>query len=161
MWTVIKLNPKKFHLLKKDFSSKLKNETFFYRPKVEFYKNKKKKAMYFLSEYVICFNKFFSDMNKINLLKYSTGLQYFLTGHQNNQEEIKRFVDFCRKNENTDGSLTLNFFNISENSKFKFLEGPFKNLIFSILRINKKKLKVLIGNLEANINKNNFFIKQI
>ena len=57
-------------------------------------------------------------------------------------------------------ALTLNFFNISENSKFKFLEGPFKNLIFSILEITRK-IKVLIGNLEANINKNNLFLKQI
>ena len=161
MWTIIKLNPKKFELLKNDFSKILGCETFFYRPKVEFYKNKNKKIMYFLSEYVICFNKFFSDNKKINLLKYSKGLQYFLSGHQNNQKDIKKFVDFCRLNENSSGSLTLDFFNIGKHSKFKFLTGPFKNLIFSVLENNKRKLRVLIGDLETTINKENFLIKQI
>ncbi len=161
MWTIVKLNPKKFELLKKDFSKKLGSETFFYRPKVEFYKNKNKKIMYFLSEYVICFNKFFSDNKTINLLKYSKGLQYFLSGHQNNQKDIKKFVDFCKLNENSNGSLTLDFFNICKHSKFKFLTGPFKNLIFSVLENNKRKLKVLIGDIEANITKENLFIKQI
>ena len=102
---------------------------------------------------MICFNQFFSDKEKINLLKYSIGLKYFLKGHQNNQNEIKKFVDFCKQNENRNGSLTLDFFNININSKFKFLNGPFKDLIFNILENNKKKLKVLIGNIEANISK--------
>ena len=161
MWTIIKLNPKKFELLKKDFLKKLGSETFFYRPKVEFYKKDKKKITYFLSDYVICFNKFFSDKEKINLLKYSIGLKYFLKGHQNNQNEIEKFVDFCKQNENINGSLTLDFFNININSKFKFLNGPFRDLIFNILENNKRKLKVLIGNIEANISKKNLFIKPV
>ena len=161
MWTIIKLNPKKFELLKKDFKEKLKNETFFYRPKLEFHKNKKKEVLYFLSEYVICFNNFFSDKDKINLLQYSKGLRYFLKGYKSSQDEIKQFVDFCKQNENKNGSLNFDFFNIKLNAKFKFINGPFKDLIFSILENNKRKLRVLIGNIEANIEKENLAIKPI
>ena len=59
---------------------------------------------------MICFNRFFQIKKKINLLKYSIGLKYFLNGHQNNQNEIEKFVNFVKKSENINGSLTLDFF---------------------------------------------------
>ena len=97
MWTIIKSDNKKFEFLKKDFFKVLRSETIYYRPKVEFYKNKKKKTIYFLSEYVICYNKMLIDKEKIDLLKYSKGLKYFLNGYVQNQNEIEEFVNMCKK----------------------------------------------------------------
>ena len=34
MWTIIKFNPKKLQLMKKEISSKLENETIYYGPKI-------------------------------------------------------------------------------------------------------------------------------
>ena len=161
MWTIIKSDNKKFEFLKKDFFKVLRSETIYYRPKVEFYKKKKKKTIYFLSEYVICYNKMFNDKEKIDLLKYSKGLKYFLNGYVQNQNEIEEFVNMCKKNENSNGVITLNFFNLEINSRFQFLNGPFKNLIFDIIENQKKKLKVLIGKIETNISKENLLIKPI
>ena len=53
------------------------------------------------------------------------------------------------------------FFKININSKFKFLNGPFKNFIFSIMEIQKNKFKVLIGNFETEVNKDSALFKPV
>ena len=58
MWTIIKVNKNQVNLLKKDFLKKLKSETVFYMPKTKVLTQKKKEnIVYFLSDYVICYNK--------------------------------------------------------------------------------------------------------
>jgi hypothetical protein len=162
MWTIIKVNKNQVNLLKKDFLKKLKSETVFYMPKTKVLTQKKKEnIVYFLSDYVICYNKLFSNKKTVNSLKYSKGLKYFLNGYHENQNEIKKFVDLCRKNENENGSISIDFFNVGLNSKFKFISGPFKNLIFSVLEVQRKKLKILIGDLNTIISKKNLFVRPI
>ena len=72
----------------------------------------------------------------------------------NNQKELIDFIDFCKKNENSDGYLKQSFFNIGSKTKAKFISGPFAQMMFDIMEDNGKKLKVLINNLNITINKN-------
>ena len=73
MWTIIKFNPKKLQLMKKEISSKLENETIYYGPKIliQYYaKNKlQSKEFKLLGDYIFCYNKNFSKkilMKKLN-----------------------------------------------------------------------------------------------
>ena len=36
------------------------------------------------------------------------------------KNEIEEFVNMCKKNENSNGVITLNFFNLEINSRFHF-----------------------------------------
>ncbi len=163
MWTIIKTDKKNIELMKQDFLKKLGPETIFYRPRLIIKKpfNKNKKIFYLLSDYVFCFNKLFCDESVINSLKYSKGLKYFINGFKENQNQIKKFIDNCKNSENNEGSIMPKFFKINTNSKFKFLNGPFKNFIFSIMEIQKNKFKVLIGNFETEVNKDSALFKPV
>ena len=78
----------------------------------------------------------FNDKEKIDLLKYSKGLKYFLNGYVQNQNEIEEFVNMCKKMKIP--MAWLHFFNLEINSRFQFLNGPFKNLIFDIIENQKR-----------------------
>ena len=56
----------------------------------------------------------------------------------------------AKKNENSDGMLQPKFFHEIMKIKGKFLNGPFANMIFQIIKKDKNNLKVLIGNFKVN-----------
>ena len=109
----------------KDFFKVLRSETIYYRPKVEFYKNKKKRQYIFYQNMLFAIIRCLTIKKKSILLKYSKGLKYFLNGYVQNQNEIEEFVNMCKKNENSNGVTQLNFFNLEINSRFQFFEWPF------------------------------------
>ena len=61
----------------------------------------------------------------------------------------------CKSNEDKDGFLTQNFFDIVGKTYAKFLNGPFSEIVFKILSDQKNKVRVMIGNTTATIRKNN------
>jgi len=85
-------------------------------------------------------------------------LEYFLTGCRQNQKEIKDFVNRCKENENSEGFLTQDFFQILKSKEAKFFTGPFTNMIFKIIENQKNRLKILLGNVETTINKNSGYL---
>jgi hypothetical protein len=160
MWAIIKIDRKKINFLEKDFSKKLGNDFKIYRPKLSINKYKKNKLInkefYLLGDYILCFHKDFKNSNTINKLKYCRGLKYFLIGFIQSQNQIEKFVDKCKKSENTNGFLSTNFFQLTINSKYKFVSGPFTEKIFQIINFQKDRVNILMGNINTTIKKQEF-----
>ena len=154
MWIVAKINENQLHTFKEKFNQKFDDGIKFYFPKI----NKKNRKFYseknILGNYIFCFHEKFSDMEKLNISKYTQGLKYFLKGYKNSQVQIKEFIDFCKKNENSKGFLTQDFFREIDSKKCKFLNGPLANVVFEILSKEKKYLNILLGNKEIKVDKN-------
>ena len=163
MWTIIKINKKKFNLLKKDFENKTGEKFIFYKPKLiisKYLKNKLVNQEFdLLGDYIFCFNKMFEKKETIENLKFSVGLKYFLNGYSGFQEEIKTFVVRCKKFENPEGCIDSKLFDYKENQIYQFLSGPFVKRFFKILNFNEKKLKILLGGFETHISKNRYFFR--
>ena len=49
-------------------------------------------------------------------------------------------------------------FSIKEKFHYKFCTGPFVSRVFKILKMEKHKLDVLLGNLKISLNQKKFFI---
>ncbi len=79
------------------------------------------------------------------------GLEYFLDGHIQNQNEMIKFINFCKSCENEAGYLTQAFFKTMLVKNAQFITGPFTNMFFQILKKQKNKLTILIGNVVTTI----------
>ena len=157
MWTILKYKKKELRFLKAELSSKLTSEPKFYIPKIkyEFFKKNKlfNKESLLLGDYLLCFHKDFANEKLVRSLKNCKGLNYFLEGFINSQKEINEFVKRCIQYEDDQGYIKQSFFNFSfsYNRKYKFLSGPFTNMIFNIIDLQHNKIKVLIGNLKTTV----------
>ena len=92
-----------------------------------------------MGNYIFCFNKNF-NLQKIKDLKYLRGLNYFLENSIVNQDEIQKFIKFCKSFEDKNGFLTSNFFLDIKSSNYKFINGPLKSIFFKILEIKKNNI---------------------
>tara|TARA_E500000178_G_scaffold356658_1_gene436738 strand:+ start:3592 stop:4092 length:501 start_codon:yes stop_codon:yes gene_type:complete len=158
MWQIIKHKSSEQQVLINNLKKKIDTNINFYIPKIrykKFYKNKfieiEKKIF---PEYLFCFNEKFSLKSKINELRYTKGLQYFLDGGFSNQMQIQGFIDYCKSKENSDGYLKPEFFNAFLNKKGKFISGPFINKIFEFIEKQGDKYKVSIDGMYLTIKKN-------
>jgi len=160
VWAIIKFNKKRLNSLKEDFSNKFGKDYKIYIPKLMCQKNGNnkivKKEINLLGDYLFCFHKEFKNPTIINTLKFTKGLKYFLNGFIQSQEEIKCFIKKCKESENKEGYLTQNFFEFYVNSNYKFSSGPFAEMIFRIIDLQKNKINVLLGNIKTTISKKNF-----
>ncbi len=136
-----------------------------YRPKLllQKYKYNKliEKEIDLLGDYLFCYHKDFADINTINKIQFTPGLKYFLDGFKKSQEEIKKFIEKCQTSENQKGYLSTNFFNIYLNSKYKFVSGPFTEMIFKIININKNKIQILLGDFKTIVNKKDYLFRPV
>ena len=165
MWTIIKFDRKKLKFLKKDFKEKLGENFTLYSPQLQFkkYKNNKliNKEFNLLGDYLFCFHKNFQDSSTINQLKFSKGLKYFLSGFVQSQQEIKKFIKKCKESENEEGYLSQNFFESHINLNYQFSSGPFTEMIFKIIDLQKNKINILLGNIKTTIKKNEFLFRPL
>ncbi len=135
----------------------------FYRPELIYTKKIKNKDKKFciplLKNYVFCYLKEFRDTKIVSSCKNIVGVEYFLEGYNFNQKEILNFINFCKKNEDTNGGILPNFFYYLKVNKAKFINGPFSNIVFDILEKNKNFIEISFGNLKAKVDykKKNFF----
>ena len=87
MWTIAKIDKKKFPFLKKDFYKKLGNDVKFYSPKIKLKKIQNKKIQIkencLLGDYLLCFHKDFSKRSVLTSMKYCKGLKYLLAKNYN------------------------------------------------------------------------------
>tara|TARA_B100000686_G_C16616321_1_gene876654 strand:+ start:120 stop:620 length:501 start_codon:yes stop_codon:yes gene_type:complete len=162
MWAVFKYKQNNYELVKSSLRKKANKEMFFFNPKISFVRKSIKKnkviTKHVLERYAFCFYENFKESDILSKYKYTKGLEYFLDGHIFNQEQIIRFINLCKKNEDKNGNLNQDFFSILEKNKVKFLNGPFSNFIFKIVENNKNKIKTKLGQLKITINKNsNYF----
>ena len=77
------------------------------------------------------------------------------------QEEIVKFINKCKKFENRNGYIEQNFFQLQENSKYKFASGPFIDTIFKIISIQQNRIKILMGDLKTTIKKKDFLFNPV
>ena len=104
-----------------------------------------------MSGYVFCFYEKFREKKFHSQLKFTKGLEYFLVGHNQSQNEIIKFIKHCKAFESTEGYLSPTFFKTLMMKKAQFISGPFTNMIFEILEIQKNKLKILVGNIVTTV----------
>ena len=164
MWAILKIDRKKFSVLKKDLKDKLGADTIFYNPKllIQKYKNNKliKKELNLLGDYLFCFHTDLNNAKTKSQLKFVRGLKYLLDGFIHSQNEIKDFIYTCKNSENA-GYLSTNFLNLDKNKQYKFASGPFVDTIFKIINLQKNKIDILMGNFKTTINKKKFLITSV
>ena len=166
MWIVAKIKLKNLNTFKKKLSEKMGNDIQFYHPKLEYHKyfgNRVKRFEKFILEnYIFCYHEKFKKLNFINEIKFLRGLEYFLEGCNQNQNQISKFIKYCKSFENEKGYLTQSFFKTIVIKKAKFISGPFTNMIFEILEKQKNKLKILLGDIVTTIpNATNYLYRPI
>ena len=165
MWIIIKYDSQNFDFFKKELETKLSCDYDLYCPKllVQKYKNNKliKKEFNILGDYIFCYDKKLKNKEILAKLKFVKGLKYILSGFTSSQNEIVKFINQCKKFENTEGYITQNFFKLQEESKYKFVSGPFVNTIFQIINIQKNKIKILMGDLKTTIKRKDFLFNPI
>ena len=163
MWTIIKFDKKKINFLKKDFVKNLGKDVIIYTPKLfvqKYVKNKLVgKEFELLGDYLFCFHEKFQNPYTINSLKFCRGLKYFLNGFLQSQNEIKKFISKCKDSENLNGHISMNFINLRLKSNYKFISGPFSEKIFQIVKFQKDKIDIFLGNVKTRINVNSFLFK--
>tara|TARA_B100001989_G_C24482419_1_gene435164 strand:- start:516 stop:989 length:474 start_codon:yes stop_codon:yes gene_type:complete len=149
MWIVAKIKNNNFNIFSQNLSEKLKGVSFYF-PKIK----EKDLNKNLLGNYVFCNHKLFSDRNFKLSLNYTKGLEYFLNYDFTNQKEIIKFISYCKYHEDQNGFIKNSFFKEKLIKNGKFICGPFINNLFKVLKIEKNKLFVQIGNLRVNISDN-------
>ncbi len=162
MWVVAKINCQEVSIFKKKLTEKFGKEIEFYNPKIVYYKNFKNKIKKFekfiLENYIFCYHKKFENSNAVNEIQFIKGLQYFLTGYVQDQDEIIKFIRNCKAYENKEGYITQAFFRSIVSNKAKFISGPFANMMFEIIEKQKNKLKISINNIVMTISNNQNYL---
>ena len=165
MWTILKIDKKKFKLLKLDFEKKLGKELKFYNPKIKIQKFQKNNYKDFevdiLGNYLFCFHKSFEKKNVMSSLQYSRGLKYFLEGFTQSQREINLFINKCKNYEDDKGFLSSSFFSICFDKNYKFFSGPFTERIFKVINLQKNKIEILMEQIKTTIDRKNFLFKPV
>ena len=165
MWSVIKFDKKNYHLFKEDLKKKIGNNCIIYRPKIliQKFKNNKliKKEINLLGDYIFCYNNEFSKKEIFNKIKYLRGVKYLLEGYLKSQVEIQNFIHKCKNMENESGYITQTSFETKINNYYKFSSGPFTQQFFKIISIQKKKLKILMGNCKTIVDKRDYLLSPL
>ncbi len=166
MWIILKYKTNCLNYLKNEINKKLNLKIDFYSPKIKFDKIIKGKHLGYresklLGDYVLCYNPNFSNKKIIDQIKNIKGLKYILNGYSTCQKEIKDFVYKCKINENEDGFLKQNFFGFELEKTMKFLNGPFSNMIFKIIEVQKRKIQIVLDGKKTTIKKNSYLFSSI
>ena len=160
MWIVAKVKIKDLNTFKKNLAEKIGDDIKFYHPKIEYHKyfgdKVKRFEKFILENYIFCYHAKFKKSNSVNEVKFLRGLEYFLEGYKQNQNNIVKFIEYCRTFENEEGYLKPSFFNKMVKDKAQFISGPFTNMMFEIISEQKNKLKILIGNSTAVIERSRY-----
>ena len=163
MWIIIKIKKNNIEIFKNSLKEFTGEKVFFYQPKIQYDHlqiNGKSKTIKknILGNYIFCNHDFFKDLHFINRIKSLKGLDYVLLGHLNQQKDILRFINHCKKNENSKGYLQQTFFEKTIKDKAQFISGPFVNMIFEIISKQNNKLKIILNNRFLTLNKNSNYL---
>lgn len=157
MWAIIKIDKKKINLFKMEMIKKLGDECKFYAPKIkiQMIKNNKKiiKSFFLMGDYIFCYHNKFKQENIIFNLKSIIGIKYILNNFFLAQNEIQNFIDKCKRMETQEGFIKESLFKININKNYKFISGPLYGTLFKILALSKKEISILIGNVNAKLDR--------
>ena len=157
MWTIIKYKRNEYENMISNLKSKIGEKIKFYNPRIKYTKKNRNKVKFFtnyiLEGYAFCFCENFKKKIFLSNLQYTVGVDYFLDGYIQSQNQIIKFIKFCKSNEDSSGYLTQSFFSLSENTRAKLISGPFTQMIFDVVENKRKKLKILINNINITIPK--------
>ena len=159
MWLIVKYKTKEFKFFKNNLLKNIDEKTFFYYPKIQKYKisNKNKSSgtdKNILGNYIIIYSTKFSQKFMLNKLSNIPGVSHILNGFKESQDQIKNFINHCKKHEDENGYLKQSFFEFNFLNKGKFIKGPLINYIFKVIEEQKNKLKILVNGKEVFIKKN-------
>ena len=164
MWAIIKFKENNFETLKKDLRNKLGFETRYYFPKIETHKycmNKLvSKKVGLLGNYVFCFNEKFKDISFSSSIKYSKGLREILISKYS-QNEICLFIKKCKDSENKNGFISQSFYELCEDKNYLLNSGPFAKNLIHVLKVQKNKIKALLGNIQFTFNTNSNLLNKV
>lgn len=166
MWIIVKYKCNYLDFFKSEIRKKFENIEF-YLPKIKLFKNHYKnnkvisKEYKILGDYVLCYHSSFSNSSLLKKISNIRGAKYFLNGYLNCQKEIIEFINMCKINEDEKGYLTQSFFGFKLYKKFKFLDGPFYNMIFKIIEVQKNKFKIVLQNKTTTLNKADYLFTSI
>jgi len=165
MWIVAKIKIKELYTFKKKLTEKFDKNIKFYCPKIvrhKYFGNKIKKfEKPILENYVFCHHVKFKEAGVIGKMKYLKGLVYFLNGCEKNQNELIKFIEYCKSYENSDGYLMSTFFKKVIKNRGQFLSGPFTNMMFEIIEKQKNKLKIVVDNIVTTVSDNKYLYRPI
>ncbi len=166
MWLVAKIKVKEIESFKKNLNEKFENNVDFYLPK--FLHTSKKRNKYtklekpILENYIFCRHLKFNDKYFIARNRFIKGLQYFLPYNELDQQDILKFINYCKNYEDKDGYLSSSFFKNTLRDKAQFITGPFSNMVFEILSKQKNKLTILLGSIiTTTSDKNNYIYRSV
>lgn len=151
MWIVA--STKNVNYFKKEVRKKFLDIKF-YSPKI---KQKNKSDKYLLGNYLFCQSKHFNDKNFCFHLKFVKGLKKLLFYDNQYNNDITSFINFCKSHEDDFGYIKNTFFKKSINFKGKFTNGVFSDQVFNLIEKEKKKIKVLVGDIKISISDKSFF----
>ena len=164
MWVVIKYEKKKMSLLINELKKKFNNFKIYnpkFKTKLKFKDRIVVNELSLLGDYLFCYHENFENPNSIKVLKFTKGIKSFIEGYKSSQKDIADFIYRCKKSENSSGYLTNSFYNLYENSRYKFNSGIFSNFIFKIIKLQKNKMDILLGNLKITTGKEKFILNRI
>lgn len=159
MWLVIKIKNKcNLKMLEKDLKEVLNSNIKIFAPKIKIQKFKSNKFFfkdfYILGNYIIVNHFNFKNTQFLNKIKYLRGVHYILNTFSIYQNEIEQFVKRCRKNEDDNGYLIQNFFDLKKGKEIKFTSGPFVNFISELIDTQKNRICFLAGKYKILVQKN-------
>ena len=164
MWIIAKCKNNEQNLFEKSINHKMLEKVKIFNPKIKlnfFQKNKliiKTKPL--LNNYLFCYHKKFSDPKILRRITNTKGLMYLLNGSNLYQSEIENFIKYCKFNEDENGYIKQNFLEISHDKLYKFISGPFTNLVFKLIEKDNNKVKVLIDKAIVVVKKNSDYCYQ-
>mgnify|MGYP001385729627 CR=1 FL=1 len=166
MWAVIKLKNIQNKLnVEKSLIKLIGSDVKFYAPKIQIDKKIKnqhvKKECFVLGNYIFIYHKRILDKLIFHQINFTRGLDCFLDGFKSCQSEIVDFINKCKILENSSGYLTQDFFKIFSGDKVKFNSGPFASYISEVIRVESKKINLLIGNYSLVVKKKNYLLSLV
>ena len=151
MWIVA--STKNIDFFKREIRKKILDIKF-YSPKI---KQKNKKEKYLLGNYLFCKSKHFDNKNLYFHFKFAKGLKKILFYDNLHNNDIASFINFCKSHEDDFGYIKNTFFKKKIYLKGKFTNGVFSNYVFNIIEKEKKKIKVLVGDIKISVSDKSFF----
>ncbi len=158
MWIVLKIKKySELNIIRKSLTDLFGSSPKLCNPKVKTISVNSKintnKDTFLLERYILIYHNKLSNQFYLNKISYMRGIDYCLHGFKGCQNEIYKFAQKCEKNQDTSGYVNSDFFNLSEGMNIKFSKGPFVNFVSKIVEIQKKKLKMLVGNYSIYLEK--------
>ena len=71
------------------------------------------------------------------------------------------FIKRCRDSENENGNISQKFYKLCENSTYLLNSGPFARNLVHVLKIQKNKIKALLGYIELTFNNNKYLFNKV